>query len=207
LLARFDLIEAADRPVRTYSGGMRRRLDLAAALVHRPQVLFLDEPTTGLDPKGRSDLWTVISGLVADGTTVLLTTQYLEEADRLADRIVVIDDGRVIAEGSASELKSRLGTTVVEVRLDSVEAAAWGRQRLAGVGQTELLDDGRTVSVSVSDSGPAVLGVVRLLESDSLIPESIVVREPTLDDVFLQLTGHLAEVVPPVAPVSRRGAA
>jgi ABC-2 type transport system ATP-binding protein len=194
LLERFDLVDAADRPARTYSGGMRRRLDLAAALVHRPQVLFLDEPTTGLDPKGRSDLWTVISGLVADGTTVLLTTQYLEEADRLADRIVVIDDGRIIAEGSAAELKNRLGTTVVEARLSSAERAARARQQLSSVGPTETLDDGRTVSVNVSDSGPALLEVVRLLESSDLTPESLAVREPTLDDVFLQLTGRLADL-------------
>jgi daunorubicin resistance ABC transporter ATP-binding subunit len=194
LLERFDLVDAADRPARTYSGGMRRRLDLAAALVHRPQVLFLDEPTTGLDPKGRSDLWTVISGLVADGTTVLLTTQYLEEADRLADRIVVIDGGRIIAEGSAAELKNRLGTTVVEARLDSAERAARARQHLSSVGPTETLDDGRTVAVNVTDSGPALMEVVRLLEASDLTPEALAVREPTLDDVFLQLTGRLADI-------------
>jgi ABC-2 type transport system ATP-binding protein len=194
LLTRFELTDAADRPARTYSGGMRRRLDLAAALVHRPRVLFLDEPTTGLDPKGRSDLWTVISGLVADGTTVLLTTQYLEEADRLADQIVVIDGGRIIASGSAAELKSRLGNTLVEARMGSVEVAARASQHLAAVrefGPVEILDDGRTVSVSVTDSGPALLEVVRLLESADLVPEALVVREPTLDDVFLQLTGQL----------------
>jgi ABC-2 type transport system ATP-binding protein len=212
LLARFDLVDAADRPARTYSGGMRRRLDLAAALVHRPQILFLDEPTTGLDPKGRSDLWTVISGLVADGTTVLLTTQYLEEADRLADRIVVIDGGRIIAEGSAAELKNRLGTTVVEARLGSAERAARARQELSRVGPTETLDDGRTVSVNVSDSGPALLEVVRLLESSDLAPESLAVREPTLDDVFLQLTGRLADLPDPDLPLAttagtKRGAA
>jgi ABC-2 type transport system ATP-binding protein len=212
LLERFDLVDAADRPARTYSGGMRRRLDLAAALVHRPQILYLDEPTTGLDPKGRSDLWTVISGLVADGTTVLLTTQYLEEADRLADRIVVIDGGRIIAEGSAAELKNRLGTTVVEARLGSAERAARARQRLSSVGSTETLDDGRTVSVNVSDSGPALLEVVRLLESSDLTPESLAVREPTLDDVFLQLTGRLADLPDPDLPLAttasrKRGAA
>jgi daunorubicin resistance ABC transporter ATP-binding subunit len=191
LLTRFELTDAADRPARTYSGGMRRRLDLAAALVHRPQVLFLDEPTTGLDPKGRSDLWTVISGLVSDGTTVLLTTQYLEEADRLADQIVVIDGGRIIASGSAAELKSRLGTTLVEARMPSVDAAERASQQLAEVrqfGPVEILGDGRTVSVSVTDSGPALLEVVRLLESADFVPEALVVREPTLDDVFLQLT-------------------
>src|SRR5438067_2876255 len=117
LLERFSLADAADRTVKTYSGGMRRRLDLAAALVHRPPVLFLDEPTTGLDPRGRNDLWVVISELVADGMTLLLTTQYLEEAERLADRVMVIDGGRVIAEGTSEELKHRLGATIVEVRL------------------------------------------------------------------------------------------
>jgi daunorubicin resistance ABC transporter ATP-binding subunit len=190
LLERFDLADAADRPSRTYSGGMRRRLDLAAALVHRPRVLFLDEPTTGLDPRSRSDLWTVIGELVADGTTLLLTTQYLEEADRLADRIVVIDDGRVIAEGSASELKARIGTTVVEVHLPDNEAARGAASRLAAVGATEVLHDGRTVGVNVQDSGPALLDIVRLLDDSGVKPESLTVREPSLDDVFLQLTGH-----------------
>jgi ABC-2 type transport system ATP-binding protein len=192
LLDRFDLAEAADRPVRTYSGGMRRRLDLAAALVHRPRVLFLDEPTTGLDPRSRMDLWSVIGELVADGTTLLLTTQYLEEADRLADRIVVIDDGRIIADGSAHELKGQLGTTVVEVRMSDSHAARQARRRLAQVGTTELADGDHTVAVNVTDSGRALLEVVRLLDQGRLPPESLAVREPTLDDVFLRLTGHAA---------------
>jgi ABC-type multidrug transport system ATPase subunit len=191
LLERFDLVSAADRPVRTYSGGMRRRLDLAAALVHRPRVLFLDEPTTGLDPNGRNDLWALIGELVADGTTLLLTTQYLEEADRLADRIVVIDDGKVIAEGSAAELKSKLGTTVVAVHLGDQAAARRARELLEKVGQVEMAQDGQ-VEVAVVDSGPALLEVVRLLDGDGLVPESLTVREPTLDDVFLQLTGRPA---------------
>jgi ABC-2 type transport system ATP-binding protein len=196
LLERFGLADAADRPVRTYSGGMRRRLDLAAALVHRPPVLFLDEPTTGLDPRGRSDLWTVIGQLVADGMTLLLTTQYLEEAEHLADRIVVIDGGRLIAEGTADELKSTLGATVVEVRFAEVAVAARARARLERFGPTEILDDSRTLSVNVSDPGRAVLEVVRALDTAGLVPESLVVREPTLDDVFLQLTGHRAEEEP-----------
>ena len=191
LLERFDLVAAADRPVKTYSGGMRRRLDLAAALVHRPRVLFLDEPTTGLDPNGRNDLWELIGELVADGTTLLLTTQYLEEVDRLADRIVVIDEGRVIAEGSAAELKATLGTTVVVVRLEDQDAARRGGEVLSKVGQVEV-GDGGLVEVVVADSGPALLEVVRLLDTDGLVPESVVVREPTLDDVFLQLTGRRA---------------
>jgi ABC-2 type transport system ATP-binding protein len=193
LLERFGLSAAADRPVRTYSGGMRRRLDLAAALVHKPKVLFLDEPTTGLDPPGRSDLWTLIGELVADGTTLLLTTQYLEEADRLSDNIIVIDGGSIVASGNAAQLKGRLGTTVVEVRFPEAATAQAARQRLAPVGAVEVLDDGRTVSVAVADAGPAVLAVVRLLDSNGISPESIQVREPTLDDVFLQLTGHKAE--------------
>ena len=191
LLDRFDLLAAADRPVKTYSGGMRRRLDLAAALVHRPRVLFLDEPTTGLDPSGRNDLWTLIGELVADGTTLLLTTQYLEEADRLADHIVVIDGGRVIAQGSAAELKSRLGTTVLEVHFDDHVAARRARGALSGVGQVESDGDG-SLEVAVADNGPALLAAVRLLDQSQLVPTSLVVREPTLDDVFLQLTGHRA---------------
>ena len=189
LLERFDLGDAADRPVRTYSGGMRRRLDLSAALIHRPPVLFLDEPTTGLDPKSRSDLWALIGELVSDGTTLLLTTQYLEEADRLADRIVVIDRGQIIAEGSATELKERLGTTLVEAEFGTVRRARQAARRLSVVGPTELLD-GKTVAVGVADSGRALLEIVRLLEADGLAPASLAVRQPTLDDVFLQLTGR-----------------
>jgi len=197
LLERFGLAAAANRPVRTYSGGMRRRLDLSAALVHRPRVLFLDEPTTGLDPPGRSDLWTLIGELVAEGTTLLLTTQYLEEADRLSDNIIVIDGGRIVASGSAAQLKGRLGTTVVEVRFHDIAASEAARGTLSSVGNVEVLDDGRTLSVTIPDAGPAVLAVVRLLDSSGLGPESMMVREPTLDDVFLQLTGHKAETQPP----------
>ena len=193
LLERFSLTGAADRPARTYSGGMRRRLDLAAALVHRPPVLFLDEPTTGLDPSGRSDLWGVIEELVDDGTTVLLTTQYLEEADRLAHNIVVVDHGQVIAEGSAAELKAGLGNTIVEVRVADVATARRATGRLHRVGAAELMDDGHTVAVKVTDSGRSVVDIVRALDHDGIEPESLVVREPTLDDVFLRLTGHTAE--------------
>jgi ABC-2 type transport system ATP-binding protein len=192
LLDRFGLQEAAARPVRTYSGGMRRRLDLAAALVHRPPVLFLDEPTTGLDPNGRSDLWALIGELVADGTTVLLTTQYLEEADRLADNIVVIDHGQIIAEGTATQLKASLGSTVVEIAVADPADAHRAAARLQRIAPTDVLDSRRALAVKVPDKGPAVQQVIRLLDADAIVPESLAIREPTLDDVFLQLTGHRA---------------
>jgi daunorubicin resistance ABC transporter ATP-binding subunit len=193
LLEQFSLTGAADRPVRTYSGGMRRRLDLAAALVHHPPVLFLDEPTTGLDPSGRNDLWAFIEGLVRDGTTVLLTTQYLEEADRLADNIIVVDGGRVIAEGTAAELKSSLGNTIVEVTLPDHEDAVQAAGRVAHIGATEVLADGRTIAVKVGDSGRSLFDLMLALHDGALVPDAVEVREPTLDDVFLQLTGHAAE--------------
>ena len=198
LLDRFGMATAAGRPVRTYSGGMRRRLDLAAALVHRPPVLFLDEPTTGLDPNGRSDLWTLIGELVADGTTVLLTTQYLEEADRLADRIVVVDRGRIIAEGTAIQLKASLGSTVVEIRVADPADARRAAARLQPFASTDVLDGRRTLAVKVPDQGPAVQEVIRLLDADAIVTESLAIREPTLDDVFLELTGHRASPGPGV---------
>jgi ABC-2 type transport system ATP-binding protein len=175
---------------------MRRRLDLAAALVHKPPVLFLDEPTTGLDPRGRNDLWGVIGELVADGMTLLLTTQYLEEAERLADNVVVIDGGKVIAEGTADELKARLGATILEVRFPEAASAQRARGQLSRTATADMLDDGRTVALTVSDAGRAVLEVVRALDSAGLTPEWLTVREPTLDDVFLQLTGHKADAEP-----------
>ena len=196
LLDRFGLTSAAGRAVRTYSGGMRRRLDLAAALVHRPPVLFLDEPTTGLDPSGRSDLWTLIGQLVADGTTVLLTTQYLEEADRLADTIVVVDGGRIIAEGTAVQLKASLGATVVEIRVTDATDAQRAAARLQRLAPTDVLDGRRTLAVKVPDKGPAVQQVIRSLDADAIACESLAIREPTLDDVFLQLTGHRAGTGP-----------
>ena len=204
LLERFGLTHAADRPARTYSGGMRRRLDLGAALVHRPPVLFLDEPTTGLDPASRNDLWVVIQELVADGTTVLLTTQYLEEADRLADLIAVIDGGRKIAEGTSAQLKATLGATIVEIGTADADQTTRAQSLLAAVGTVEA--EGRIVKVNINEGARGVLDVARLLEQDDLVPDSFTVREPTLDDVFLSLTGHKADVSDEPSDDERLGA-
>ena len=194
LLERFDLADAADRPVRTYSGGMRRRLDVAAALVQRPPVLFLDEPTTGLDLQSRNALWETIRELVAGGTTVLLTTQYLEEADRLAERLAVVDGGKVIAEGTPAELKSRLGNTVIEIAMGEEAAALQAQALLARAGDGGPEREGSMLRLS--SEGPRVLmDVLRSLDAEGLSPASITVRDPSLDDVFLTLTGRHAEPV------------
>jgi daunorubicin resistance ABC transporter ATP-binding subunit len=196
ILERFGLSDAADRPVRTYSGGMRRRLDVGAALVHRPPVLFLDEPTTGLDPEGRNELWAVIRELVADGTTVLLTTQYLEEADRLADRVVVVDRGRVIADDTPAALKATLGNTVTELGFRDGPEAARVHGLISGlpVGHAEL--DGTKVRLTSEDPAKVLIQVLRILDAESVTPRSMTVRDPSLDDVFLALTGRHVEAEP-----------
>ncbi|MFZ8997294.1 MAG: ATP-binding cassette domain-containing protein [Ilumatobacteraceae bacterium] len=194
LLERFDLVDAADRVVKGYSGGMRRRLDIAMSLIARPSVLFLDEPTTGLDPRSRLAMWDLIEELEADGTTVLLTTQYLEEADRLAQRIVVIDRGRVIASGTSDELKDRIGGDRLSVSIARVENRdlAVATLRPMCTGEIEVVGDGRSFSAPIHSGDRMVPGVIRALDDVGIDVLDVVVRRPTLDDVFLALTGHAA---------------
>jgi ABC-2 type transport system ATP-binding protein len=196
LLERFDLEEAAKRPVKTYSGGMRRRLDLAAALVYRPPVLFLDEPTTGLDPRSRLALWETIEGRVRQGTTVLLTTQYLDEADRLADQIVVIDHGEVIAEGTSDVLKAQIGGERLDVVLEDPADAESAIAALSEMCIERPSVEVRTVSAPVRKHKGMIAEAVRRLDGAGVGIDDISLHRPTLDDVFIALTGHAAAVEP-----------
>jgi ABC-2 type transport system ATP-binding protein len=192
LLERFQLTDAGDRPARTYSGGMRRRLDVAAALVQRPPVVFLDEPTTGLDLQSRNALWEMIRELVAEGTTVLLTTQYLEEADRLAQRIAVVDGGKVIADDTPAALKAQLGSTVIELGMGDPARAARAEDLVARMAASPERD-GATLRLTSDDGSRLLIDVLRLLDDQDLAPTTLAVRDPSMDDVFLALTGHRAE--------------
>ena len=193
LLARFQLTEAADRVLKGYSGGMRRRLDLAAGLVMRPPVLFLDEPTTGLDPTGRVEMWQIIRELVSDGATLLLTTQYLDEADELADRIAVIDHGSVIAEGTPAELKAATGGARLEVTLSAAHPAAVTALTPLVDGRVDISQDGKQLKVAVRSGSGLATAVVRALDSAGVLVDDVQVRPPSLDDVFFALTGRPAD--------------
>ncbi|MBB5113943.1 ABC-2 type transport system ATP-binding protein [Micromonospora echinospora] len=200
LLDRFGLADAAGRPVRTYSGGMRRRLDLAAGMILAPSVLFLDEPTTALDPRGRNEVWEAVRDLLRGGTTVLLTTQYLDEADQLADRVCVLDAGRVIAEGAPDALKSRLGGDRIELVVRDAADLATAVRRLRAVARAEpaVDPDRRAVSAQVGDRAGALTEVLRALDADGVGVADVALRRPTLDEVFLQLTGAPSAARPAV---------
>ena len=204
MLDRFELSGAADRTVKTYSGGMRRRLDLGASLINRPAVLFLDEPTTGLDPRSRKLLWATIRELVSDGTSLLLTTQYLEEADVLADRITVIDEGRVIAEGTSDDLKERVGGDRIDIHVTNAADVQRAAAALASLGESHLDEDEGRLSLPVTTGSNALTAVVRLLDDADIEITDLALRRPTLDDVFLALTGTTTEETPAEAP-GRRG--
>ena len=206
LLAEFGLTDAAGRNVKTYSGGMRRRLDLAAALVASPPVLFLDEPTTGLDPQSRQDLWSIIEGLVEGGTTVLLTTQYLEEADRLCKQLVVLDRGTIIAEGTSQELKANLGATVLSLTFHSTHDAAAGLELIRDVSTKPANIEGTVVELTVEGGPASAADALRRLDAAHVTLAGLTLREPSLDDVFLSLTGHKAEDDAPTgaSPAAKR---
>ena len=195
LLDRFDLSDAADRGIKGYSGGMRRRLDLAASLIGRPNVLFLDEPTTGLDPRSRQGMWEVIEDLISEGTTVLLTTQYLEEADQLANRIVVLDHGNVIAKGTSNELKSQVGGDRIEIVVESVGDVANAAALIQEFGSAPAITEDltKTILLPVAGGSTAIVNIVRKLDENKIAIADIALRRPTLDDVFLSLTGHVTE--------------
>ena len=192
LLERFSLTESARRPIKTYSGGMRRRLDLAASLIVQPKVLFLDEPTTGLDPRGRQEMWGVIQELVKGGVTLLLTTQYLEEADQLADEIAVIDHGKVIARGTSDALKSQVGGERLEITVENADIAKT-QEIVARISGTAMHTDVRTISAPVTTGSIALMEALRALDEAKIHPLDIALKRPSLDDVFLSLTGHVAE--------------
>jgi len=209
MLETFGLTDAGDRLLRTYSGGMRRRLDLAASLMVAPAVLFLDEPTTGLDPRSRLALWDVISELRSGGTTIVLTTQYMEEADHLADRISVIDGGRIIAEGTADELKTEVGGDVVHLAVHDRSVTAKAGALLAqtfAVAPSDIVVNEQlgTVQVPVAQGAAALVDVVRAVDAEGIVVEDLGLRRPSLDDVFLSLTGHLADDPRPDAPEPKR---
>lgn len=189
LLQEFDLVEAGERPVKTYSGGMRRRLDLAMSLIASPPIIFLDEPTTGLDPRSRLTMWAMIQKLAQSGTTILLTTQYMEEADLLADNIVVIDDGQVIAEGTADELKSSIGSDRIELTISKKSSFTKAQAVINGEG-LKVDADNRTISISAEQGVDELRKVLQDLEKAKIGVENVSLHRPTLDDVFLRLTGH-----------------
>ena len=208
LLEQFSLTESAKRPIRTYSGGMRRRLDLAASLIVKPKVLFLDEPTTGLDPRGRQDMWGVIDELVKGGVTLLLTTQYLEEADHLADEIAVIDHGKVIARGTSDALKKQVGGERLEIVVENQHLAATKEIVAKISGSAINVDEGlRQISAPVNTGSKALIEAAKLLDEKGIHPLDIGLKRPSLDDVFLSLTGHVAEekTEEVVDPKAKRG--
>ena len=203
LLERFSLTDSARRPIKTYSGGMRRRLDLAASLIVQPKVLFLDEPTTGLDPRGRQEMWGVIQELVKGGVTLLLTTQYLEEADQLADEIAVIDHGKVIACGTSDALKKQVGGERLEITVDNTDIHKT-QEIVSRISSNAIHTDVRTISAPVSTGSLALMEALRALDEAKIHPLDIALKRPSLDDVFLSLTGHVAEEEVIAQPVKKK---
>ena len=203
LLERFSLTDSARRPIKTYSGGMRRRLDLAASLIVQPKVLFLDEPTTGLDPRGRQEMWEVIQELVKGGVTLLLTTQYLEEADQLADEIAVIDHGKVIARGTSDALKKQVGGERLEITVENSDIAKT-QEIVSRISTSAIHTDVRTISAPVTTGSIALMDALRSLDEAKIHPLDIALKRPSLDDVFLSLTGHVAEDEVVAQPVKKK---